>query len=187
MQRVSTLLDKIRELNKNPDIGLIEIDLMLDYTKVLYADLLEWRNKTAFTQAHTLPAEGKEMEAIPDIPAQPDAVPVGQPLDAASPQATAPGVEPIILHPQMQTVRQARGKNIRSLIGINDKYQFISELFGNNREAYDAMLNEINGFDNEEEALSWIHTNVYSQYGWTDENETLSTFYRTLSVFFSER
>ena len=51
MERIATLLDKIREISTKPDAGIIDIDLMMDYTRVMYADLLEWRNKVAFTQA----------------------------------------------------------------------------------------------------------------------------------------
>ncbi len=49
MQRIPTLLHKLHELAANREKNTeIEIDLMLDYTRVLYADLLEWRKTLAF-------------------------------------------------------------------------------------------------------------------------------------------
>lgn len=50
MERIKTLLDKIAALNNKPNIEAIDVDLMADYVKVLYADLLEWRERLVFTK-----------------------------------------------------------------------------------------------------------------------------------------
>ena len=48
MQRISTLIQKLSELaEQEKKLGLIDIDLMLDYTRVMYADLLEVRKNYA--------------------------------------------------------------------------------------------------------------------------------------------
>ena len=40
MQRIRTVLQKLTDLSqRNPDRTAIDIDLMLDYTRVIYADL----------------------------------------------------------------------------------------------------------------------------------------------------
>jgi len=39
MERISTLLEKIEALQRRNNVTAIDIDLMLDYTRVLYADL----------------------------------------------------------------------------------------------------------------------------------------------------
>jgi hypothetical protein len=51
MERIGLLLEKIKELNNAPTKTVIELDLMLDYTRVMYADLLEWRSKLSFSEA----------------------------------------------------------------------------------------------------------------------------------------
>ena len=44
MQRIRTILQKLTDLaQRNPERSAIDIDLMLDYTRVVYADLLEVR------------------------------------------------------------------------------------------------------------------------------------------------
>lgn len=49
MQRVKTLLQKISDLSqKGEALSHIEVDLLLDYTRVMYADLLEHRNRLNF-------------------------------------------------------------------------------------------------------------------------------------------
>ena len=47
MQRIATLLQKLTELSTQGKPTQIDIDLMLDYTRVIYADLLEERKKLA--------------------------------------------------------------------------------------------------------------------------------------------
>src|ERR1044072_7236492 len=55
--RIPTLLQKLSELSSQPDHRTaIDVDLMLDYTRVLYADLLEWRARLpAATTTRTVP------------------------------------------------------------------------------------------------------------------------------------
>lgn len=49
MQRVKTLLQKISDLSqKGEALSQIEVDLLLDYTRVIYADLLEYRSRLNF-------------------------------------------------------------------------------------------------------------------------------------------
>ena len=48
MQRIATLLQKLTELSTQGKPSQIDIDLMLDYTRVIYADLLEERKKNGY-------------------------------------------------------------------------------------------------------------------------------------------
>lgn len=49
MQRVKTLLQKISDLSqKGEALSQIEVDLLLDYTRVIYADLLEYKSRLNF-------------------------------------------------------------------------------------------------------------------------------------------
>ena len=54
MQRISNLLQKLTELSgKTGEPEIIDLDLMMDYTKVIYADLLEMRSRIAFNSSLT--------------------------------------------------------------------------------------------------------------------------------------
>ena len=46
MERIKTFVQKIQEIyySKHPK-SAIDIDLMMDYTRVMYIDLLEWRKE----------------------------------------------------------------------------------------------------------------------------------------------
>ena len=193
MQRITTLLDKIKELNTHPSPSVIEIDLMMDYVKVMYADLLEWRNKVTFTDSVSLKPEPSLNEFAIAMEEN------HQPLEA-TPEVSAPSIEldntsmnyespkdTTIISDLSFPDTHPSGADIRSLIGINDKYQYISELFGNNKEAYDEVIAEINSFETEEDALSWLHITIFTEYGWNDEMESVQSFYRLLSEYFSMR
>ena len=79
-------------------------------------------------------------------------------------------------------------KDIRTFIGINDKYNFISELFGNNPEAYDEILNEINLSENKREALQFLeNSGITTLYQWKEDGFSEQIFYNVLNQFFASR
>lgn len=204
MQRITTLLDKIKELAKKPDTHAIDIDLMMDYTKVLYADLMEWRSKVSFRDNLSMPSQPavKPTVAAPTPPPPPAAprpeirtMEENMRAGEAKPEITAPPVE--LETPTHYTAPKEERSNstakitsypdIRRSIGINDKYQFISELFGNDKDAYEQVLDKINICDTEEEAVAWIRSNAATAFQWVDEDEAVQYFYTTLNDYFLSR
>ena len=79
-------------------------------------------------------------------------------------------------------------KDVRSYIGINDKYNFISELFGNNAESYEEILNEINLCGSKSEVLQFLeNSGITTLYKWDEEGFSVQAFYGVLSQFFSTK
>jgi hypothetical protein len=79
-------------------------------------------------------------------------------------------------------------RDIRSYIGINDKYNFISELFSNNAEAYEEILNEINGMESAEEARYFLeNSGVTTLYKWQEDGFSEQIFYNVLNQFFAAK
>ncbi|HTO14859.1 MAG TPA: hypothetical protein VLZ83_03775 [Edaphocola sp.] len=70
-------------------------------------------------------------------------------------------------------------KDIRSFIGINDKYQFTNELFGNNKENYEKNLDKIANFNSLKEAKDWLIKTATKEFNW-DKND--DTFLELLSI-----
>ena len=316
MERIHNLLRKIQDVYyQKGEKQILDIDLMLDYTRVLYADLLEWRKATeeqvataeaAIPQATEQPAVAvpdiapaeevspvpeaaaaaaaeeeeeeeeivttTEPEQIPEAPEQPEeempAVPdditeetveeehevafadepeeviphVVDEVATVDTEAPAPAVEepvaevqnvpeeealkPVLQHldeqiiseihlelpataeePEVVTapepeivpdpepekehkvnaeyVFQKPFKDIRSFIGINDKYQFMNELFSNNKTAYEATLDKINFCGTGQEAEQWIATEMRERYKWTEEDETYQSLLTTVKKYFA--
>ena len=191
MERIGILLDKIKELNSKHDQSVIEIDLMMDYTRVLYADLIEWRNKISFNDTVAIRSEPARQSVGNGVADEntlnpPDVAAPSVELDTTmlNYESVSTGNAPSNISFSTTTYSNA---DIRQQIGINDKYQFISELFGNNKDAYEEVINELNTFDTEEEAMTWLNNSVSAQFGWKDDMEPVQSFYKLLSDFFANR
>lgn len=185
MQRIPTLLQKMSELAKlNEKATVIDIDLMMDYTRVIYADLLEWRGRALFNASIETPAMQQVPPAPPktDIPQQP----VDEPVQQVNtiPVAAEPLPVPAPPPPPVET---KQFEPISKFIGINDKYLFISELFGNNKTAYEEVLDEISSMDNHQQARNWLDAHIVPGFNWQEENETVQAFYGVLNSFFASR
>ncbi|MBS1589368.1 MAG: hypothetical protein JST52_07110 [Bacteroidetes bacterium] len=179
MERIGVLLDKIKELNNKGTHSIIDIDLMTDYTKVLYADLLEWRSKMAFSNTITPPQVIVESKATPEMP-KPAPEPMFQAASiSAQPAPTKPATPVYGTH--------YNPTDIRLKIGINDKYQFISELFGNDKDLYEQLLDQVNKLQTEEEAVRIVHQMASNQFWWNEESDVVQTFYQTVKNHFSKR
>lgn len=172
MQRIPTLIQKISELSQKGDSHLIEIDLMLDYTRVLYADLMEMRNRIAFNES----LKPTETEPAPKKDKVEETVTSREEPATKGPQA---------IHDPISVTANNTGKDIRSFIGVNDKYQFISELFSNDKDRYNEVLDKVNKTATHAEAEEWLRADVAPQQGWNNDNMTVQMFYSTVSQFFS--
>lgn len=105
MERIENVLRRIQEVyySRHEKTG-IDIDLMLDYTRVMYADLLEWRKRfkeepPVTTSAATAAPEAAEAAAVtaPEQPTPP------QPAAAADEPAAQPQPEPGIASADPET------------------------------------------------------------------------------------
>ncbi len=66
-------------------------------------------------------------------------------------------------------------EDIRSGIGINDKFQFISELFEGNENEYNAALNQLNTYPSYSEAEAFLNS-IRGIYKWKDDNAFADKF-----------
>lgn len=173
MRRVPTLIEKLKELaDQGKDVTVLDVDLMLDYTRVLYADLLEIRK--------VIPQKNIEIkkEEEPNVPNETPPVEetaIKQEDIAHEPE---PPSSPEIKYPDIPDV------DIRTQIGINDKYLYISELFANDKSAYDEAIKTLNTFSNTADATKWTEENLHNKYKWNSENETVISFYELLKSCF---
>ena len=192
---MNTLVQKLSELTEKGEKNtIIDVDLMLDYTRVIYADLLEYRSRLLFTSNLPEPASS-EPEVEPQVSHAvkiDDSVAVYESLsEEALPNSSDAAIEKtgdaLAESTGHTSVTVTTEEDIRHRIGINDKYQFISELFGNDKEAYEKTLDALNSFDNHHEAVQWLHHNVFDQNNWSDENESVQLFYEMLRSFFEDK
>jgi len=178
MERINMLLQKISGIVENGSKNTaIDIDLAMDYTRVLYADLIEIRDKLTFNvQPAKEPTLAELTEAMRSEHEKNHVI--EQPIVKEARPASVPVI------PVTQTLKFSPKTDIRSFIGINDKYQFISELFGNDKEGYERMLDDIDNAGNEQIARNVLRSHVPFVIG-NEDNETIALFYNLLNKFFS--
>lgn len=170
MQRIPSLLKKIADLCEKEDLAAIDIDLMLDYTRVIYADLLEQKTRSVSAipaDVHPIPAPLAVTvdDTLNDFPKIPSIrIPAGEAQRVAGPPT-----------------------DIKELVSVNDKYQFITELFQGNRSAYEKVMDNLNKFETALQAQNWLHSRVFNQYNWDEDSDAVQTFYDIINQFFADR
>jgi len=117
---------------------------------------------------------------VEEKPAPPPAeIPLPEPAQAAKTAATKP--QGNLFHAE-----KAPPRDIRSLIGINDKYLFLNELFSNHKSNYEETLDQLNLLSNAQQAEDWIRTKVAQARKWDKEDATVESFYSVIRRHFSE-
>ena len=67
-------------------------------------------------------------------------------------------------------------KDLKSAIGINDKFQFIEILFGGDEKAFEQAIKTINGFKIYAEAQFWIKSNLREQNNWEETDYAIKNY-----------
>ncbi|CAL1520398.1 hypothetical protein [Chitinophaga sp. MM2321] len=75
--------------------------------------------------------------------------------------------------------------DLRHAIGINDKYQFIQELFRGDKDLYERSVKTINECNSMQEADYWIQREIKIIQGWQDDHHLVQHFYSLLRKRFS--
>lgn len=72
-------------------------------------------------------------------------------------------------------VQNKKPTDLKSIIGINEKFQFINVLFDGNMKEYTVALDQINNFSSKQEADSYL-SNLKEMYKWPTDNEVANNF-----------
>lgn len=172
MQRIETLILKIQELAKKTEPHAIDVALMIDYTKVLYSDLLDWETKLKSPVMHS--PQIMSTQAI-----QSDATMINNNIPLTSTQpilSSFPNEASIKTYP-----------DIRGNIGLNDKYLFISEVFNDNKNMYEEILNKANQSASETEWKFWWEREIVPFFGWRNDDEAVQYFLNMVTDYFLTR
>ncbi|MCW3467925.1 hypothetical protein [Chitinophaga nivalis] len=75
--------------------------------------------------------------------------------------------------------------DLRQGIGINDKYQFIQELFHGDKDLYERSIKTLNECASLQEADYWLQREIKIIQGWEDDHHLVQQFYALLRKRFS--
>ena len=76
-------------------------------------------------------------------------------------------------------------KDLRTAIGINDKFQFMETLFNKEEVLFESSIKTINAFKNFAEAQFWIKQNLRNKYQWEEESSVVIAFDQLVKRRFS--
>lgn len=76
-------------------------------------------------------------------------------------------------------------KDLKAAIGINDKFQFIQELFGGDEKDFESSLKTINAFNIYAEAQFWIKKELRIKNNWDEASASVKAFDQLIKRRFS--
>lgn len=76
-------------------------------------------------------------------------------------------------------------KDLRKAVGVNEKFQFVNELFRGDEAMYERSIKTINGFHIFPEAEYWINRELKVKLGWNESSQTVKHFYHLVRRRFS--
>lgn len=97
---------------------------------------------------------------------------------------------PVELNEKLKKNKQEIGehqpiKDLKSGIGINDRYLFINELFRGDATTYERSILTINKFDSLKESMDWIERELRLTYFWDEKSKTVQQFLHLIKRRFS--
>jgi hypothetical protein len=75
--------------------------------------------------------------------------------------------------------------NLKTDIGINERFFLIKELFGGSTENFNHSIETLEGCSNRKEAIECFTNKLAEKYGWDDESEALDIFLNLLTRRYS--
>ena len=74
----------------------------------------------------------------------------------------------------VKKLQKAPINDLKSAIGINQKFLFIQDLFNGDVDAYGRAITKLNEFNNFKEASHFLRNELASEYKWSTENQAVS-------------
>lgn len=191
--RITTLLQKLQVLSTDiPTKGLIDVDLMLDYTRVVYADLISLRQEMTARQILNINEPTLDELTAAMVPEEEETeLETGELLiEHRELEANAEEVytQSKAFAPPAVPVENAHySDSFQQWIGLNDRYLFLQELFGNDAHKLDQAIKKIDQSENIGALHTWLSEHVPESKSWDPANEATETFYSLTGRYFSEK
>jgi len=184
-KEITTLIDGIKEHSDNltevKHIPQLELESILTDIKTLYeksvifnylnALSLEPQSSDLTNNPPTIEAKANSIDPSIEQPIQKQAT-----MDLFS-NELAPVAKSINKeeHSTAVNLQKRPITDLKSAIGINDKFQFINELFDGNMQEYNLALNQLNSMADLKEASYYLHS-LKDMYKWKEENGSAQKF-----------
>jgi hypothetical protein len=168
-KEITELIDSIKEhsddLTSRPHIPTLEFELILAKAEKLCKQLVIFNHYYSM-----LETGGEKRDALLDKTEE-------------KPEEKKTVIEPVAekKQPEVKSAGtiQRTWPDLKKLIGINQKFQVVSELFKGNQSEFDEAVNQINSLYNKEEALIYVQ-GLKAAFSWKDESKVAEEFIKTV-------
>lgn len=75
-----------------------------------------------------------------------------------------------------EKLQKSKIEDIRSVIGIGQKFLFMNDLFEGEKAHYDSTIDKINTIHNKQEAENYLNNSVASKFNWDESSESVKNF-----------
>lgn len=120
------------------------------------------------------PPEISKNEVIETPPEEKPSLPPTPPLTETE-EKKAASIDIYLMKQEVTTNEEGKKMgvtNLSTVIGINDRFQFASELFNGNMQEYTIAIQQLSASENRESALTYF-SNLQQLYNWDEENKTV--------------
>ncbi len=74
-------------------------------------------------------------------------------------------------------LKQTPIKDLKSYIGLNKRFNFISSLFNGSEMEYDEAITRVNSFSNYEQAIQFIQQELMNKHEWKEDDPIVAEFF----------
>lgn len=183
-KEIAALIDSIKQhsdnIGDNKHIPQLELELILSKIKSLYEKSIVFNYLNSLPTEKEIPSTTIEEKIMVKISKKEE----NHPLENVKPVATdlfteTPKVENVVLEEKKKepSVEPTKTTNlnlndIKSAIGINDKFQIANELFEGNMQEYEVAIQQFNSSENIESAMVYFNS-LKQLYNWDLEYDTV--------------
>lgn len=181
-KEIAELIDSIKQHSDN--IGDIRYIPQLELESILHKIEKLYEKSIVFNYLNSLPEE-TELEKPAETIVETPIVVVPEPIVMEQKEEVVIVKEEIKPPPETpKPIAKPVSKDIKTLIGINDKFQFTNELFQKNAQEYSNTIEQLNNSESWESVLENLKS-YQSKYNWDVENSVVKRFFDLVKRKFS--
>jgi putative cell wall-binding protein len=196
MERVKALADKFnQQLAQNADSAALRqtaIQILAELEAMPTVETLP--NNVSVIMPSVDYALAEPMKVIEPIKVEETTI-AAEPILMTKPKEVFVEEKPVMEVPKTETIETKKEvaekialqpiKDLRAAIGINDKFQFMEELFNKDEALFESSIKTINAYKNFAEAQFWIKQNLRNKFNWEEESATVIAFDQLVKRRFS--
>lgn len=170
IKEIQDLAGRIKSNASDIDTLLTDVTHLYEIA-ILLKHLPEEKKTNSTLKSDSIPenaTQKKKLSEIPDLFTSVGSESTeNEPVQKNTPKKTDSSIS--------EKLRSKKINDLKTEIGINEKFQFINELFDGNIKEYNIALDEFNNFSSLNEAMNYL-ANLKEVYKWASDNPVAKNF-----------